>query len=335
MRFIDEATIQVSGGKGGNGLVCFRREKFVPKGGPDGGDGGKGGDVILEADEGLKTLLDFHYRQKFAAENGAPGGNSNKTGRGGKDLTLKVPVGTMVFDENGELLADIDAADSTWVAARGGRYGQGNARFALPWRQAPIFSTEGLPGEHKTLRLELKLMADVGLVGLHNAGKSSLINNLSRAGARVGDYPFTNLVPNLGVVSVVDRSFVIADMPGLIEGAADGAGLGHQFLRHCERTTLLVHLVDASAEDSDPISDFRSIRSEIEAYGTGIQQRKYFLVASKVDVPGCEENAACLENLAAELKVPFFAISSISGEGIKELTKAMAEFVFYQDREEY
>ena len=332
MRFIDEATIWVSGGKGGNGQVSFRREKFVPKGGPDGGDGGRGGDVVLQGDEGLKTLLDFHFHQKFIAEDGAAGQGSNKTGRDGRDKILKVPVGTMVFDENGELLADIEAHDATFIVARGGRYGLGNARFALPWRQAPFFSTEGGPGDQRTVRLELKLLADVGLVGLPNAGKSSLINHLSRAQAKVADYPFTTIVPNLGVVVVADRSFVIADMPGLIEGASEGAGLGHQFLRHCERTSLLAHLVDVSSTE-DPEADFRVVRNELEAHGTGLGAKRFILVASKVDVPGCEENALKLEALAERLKVRFFAISAMSGEGVADLCRAMAEGVFRPDPE--
>ncbi|HNZ03234.1 MAG TPA: GTPase ObgE [Myxococcota bacterium] len=334
MRFIDEARIWVCGGRGGNGMVCFRREKFVPKGGPDGGDGGRGGNVVLEGDEGLKTLLDFHFNQKFKAEDGAPGGSTNKTGRNGDDLVLKVPVGTMVFDENGELLADIDQAGARFVAARGGRYGLGNARFALPWRRAPYIATEGGPGDELNLRLELKLLADVGLVGLPNAGKSTLINHLSRAQARVADYPFTTLVPNLGVVKIGDRSFVVADMPGLISGASDGAGLGHQFLKHCERTSILVHMVDVSST-ADPIADFRTVRSELEAYGTDLQNKPFLMVASKIDVPGCEAAALALSEEAARLGVDFHSISAMSGEGVKELVVAMSRGVFGPGRPEW
>lgn len=334
MRFIDEATIWVSGGKGGDGLVCFRREKFVPRGGPDGGDGGRGGSVVIAADEGLKTLLDFHFHQKFKASDGAPGGSSNKTGKNGEDTILKVPVGTMVFDENGELLADIDSAGATFVAARGGRYGMGNARFALPWRRTPYIATEGGPGDQRTIKLELKLLADVGLVGLPNAGKSSLINHLSRAQARVADYPFTTLVPNLGVVSAGDATFVLADMPGLIEGASEGAGLGHQFLRHCERTSLLVHMVDVSSTEA-PVKDFETVRMELEAYGTDLQKKPFILVASKIDVPGCGDNVAALRAAAGALHVDFYAISSMSGEGVTDLVAAMARGVFGHDRREW
>jgi len=334
MRFIDEATIWVCGGKGGNGMVCFRREKFVPRGGPDGGDGGRGGDVVIVAEEGLKTLLDFHFHQKFLAQDGAAGGSTNKTGRHGDDTVLKVPVGTMIFDENGELLADIDKPGERFVVARGGRYGLGNARFALPWRRTPYISTDGGPGEQRTIRLELRLLADVGLVGLPNAGKSTLINHLSRAQARVADYPFTTLVPNLGVVTVGDCSFVVADMPGLIEGASEGAGLGHQFLKHCERTSILVHMVDVSSTD-DPIRDFQTIRAELQAYGTDLQKKRFILVATKIDVPGSEENALRLEEEAGKLGVEFFAISAMSGEGIKDLLTAMARGVFGGDPRDY
>jgi len=331
MRFIDEAKIWVCGGKGGDGLVAFRREKFVPRGGPNGGDGGRGGNVIIIADEGLKTLLDFHFHQKFQAEDGAKGGTSNKTGRNGEDTILKVPVGTMIFDENGELLADIDSVDATFVAARGGRYGMGNARFALPWRRTPFISTDGGPGDERTLRLELKLLADVGLIGLPNAGKSSLINHLSRAQARVADYPFTTLIPNLGVVTAGNASFVLADMPGLIEGASEGAGLGHQFLKHCERTSILVHMVDVSSSE-DPVRDFETIRRELDAYGTDLQKKPFILVASKMDVPGSEAGAMLLMEVAARMNIEFFAVSSMSGEGIGDLVSAMAKGVFGGER---
>lgn len=334
MRFIDEAKIWVCAGKGGNGVCSFRREKFVPRGGPDGGDGGRGGDVILEADEGMKTLLDFHFRQKFIAENGVKGADGNKTGRDGKDMIVKVPVGTMVFNEDGELLTDLDTHGQTFIIAKGGRYGLGNARFCLPWRRVPTITTEGADGEQKNLRLELKLLADVGLVGLPNAGKSTLINHISRAQAKVADYPFTTIIPNLGVVVIGDKSFVIADMPGLIEGASDGAGLGLQFLRHCERTSLLVHMVDVSTS-TDPAKDFNVIRAELGAHGSDLGKKNFIIVASKIDVPGCEANIKALKKLATKHKVPFFAVSAMSGEGVRELVKVMARSVFNADIEPY
>ncbi|HOE83474.1 MAG TPA: GTPase ObgE [Myxococcota bacterium] len=324
MRFIDEATIEVRSGNGGDGRVSFRREKFVPKGGPDGGDGGRGGDVVLRAHPNLRTLLDYHYKRKFTAENGQPGGTSNKTGRGGKNLVLDVPVGTMVFpEEGGEPLGDLAEAGQELVVAVGGAPGAGNQHFALPWRQTPYFAKNGGPGESKILRLELKLLADVGLVGLPNAGKSTLINGISAAKAKVADYPFTTLVPNLGVVAIGDQSFVVADMPGLIKGAADGVGLGLQFLRHCERTSALVHLVDVSATE-DPLADMAIIREELANYGKELDTRPWILVASKVDMPDVKQNVETLRAEAEACGVPFVAISTFTGEGVKELVSMMA-----------
>lgn len=325
MRFIDEAIIEVRSGRGGDGRVSFRREKFVPKGGPDGGDGGRGGDVVLEADPHLKTLLEYHFRRRHKAPDGAPGGTSNKTGRSGAPLVLKVPVGTVVFPEvGGEPLGDLVEPGQRLTVAVGGHPGAGNQHFALPWRQTPTFARPGGDGEARVLRLELKLLADIGLVGLPNAGKSTLINRISAAKAKVADYPFTTLVPNLGVVGIGDRSFVVADLPGLIEGAAEGVGLGHQFLRHCERTRALVHLVDAAAGD-DPAADLDRVRSELVAYGHGLDTRPWILVASKADLPDTEAGTRALRDEAARRGVPFQAISSRSGQGIRELVGAMAE----------
>ena len=324
MRFIDEAVIEVRSGRGGDGRVSYRREKFVPKGGPDGGDGGRGGDVVLHAHPHMKTLLDYHFKRKFKAEDGAQGGTRNKTGRSGENLVLHVPVGTVVFPESGgEPLGDLVTEGQRLVVAVGGKPGAGNQHFALPWRQTPDFAKTGGDGEAYTLRLELKLLADIGLVGLPNAGKSTLINRISAAKAKVADYPFTTLVPNLGVVSIDDRSFVVADMPGLIEGAADGVGLGLQFLRHCERTRALVHLVDAASSE-DPVADMERVRQELAKYGRGLEQRPWVLVASKADLPAGEAGGALLKAEADRLGVPFLAISSRTGEGIRELVVAMA-----------
>ncbi|MBL6975278.1 MAG: GTPase ObgE [Deltaproteobacteria bacterium] len=325
MKFVDEADITVRSGKGGNGLVSFRREKYVPRGGPDGGDGGHGGNVVFLAESNLKTLLDFKYRRLYKAANGAPGGSNRKTGKSGKDLVLRVPVGTVIHDRNGEILADLDQPGQSAIVARGGKRGAGNHRFALPWRQAPDFATQGKPGEELEVRLELKLIADIGIVGLPNAGKSTLINRISRAKAKVADYPFTTLVPNLGVVEVDHgRSFVVADMPGLIQGAADGTGLGLQFLRHCERARALVHLVDVSTELS-PVEALDTIAGELAAHGDQLQGKPRVIVASKIDVPGFEDGRNALEKHAASLGVPFMAVSALTGEGIPDLVWRLAD----------
>jgi GTP-binding protein len=325
MRFVDEVVITVRSGKGGNGLVSFHREKYVPHGGPDGGDGGRGGDVIFVAEQGLKTLLDFHYHRKHAAENGADGGNNNKTGRGGKDVVLKVPVGTVIFPaEGGEPLADLAEAGRQVVVARGGKAGHGNQNFCLPWRQAPDFATPGGPAVELELRLELKLLADIGIIGLPNAGKSTLINRISAAKAKVADYPFTTLVPNLGVVSLgPDRTFVVADLPGLIEGAAAGAGLGIQFLRHCERTRALVHMVDASGPD--PVGALQTVERELAAHGGGLADRPVVIVANKIDMPDTEAAVEALRAEAAARRAPFFTLSGLTGLGLKPLVQRMAD----------
>jgi len=325
MKFVDEAVITVRSGRGGDGLVSFRREKFVPRGGPDGGDGGRGGDVVLVADGGLKTLLDYHYRRIHKAGNGERGGRANRTGKSGRDVLLRVPPGTVVVDHaTGEVIADLTEPGQQVVVARGGAPGQGNARFALPWRQAPDFATPGKPGEEKQIRLELKLLADIGLVGLPNAGKSTLINRISAAKAKVADYPFTTLVPNLGVVSAgsPDATFVVADLPGLIEGAAQGAGLGQKFLRHIERTMAIAHLVDAAQED--PVRALETVERELLSYGAGLERKPTLVVATKLDLPGAEQGARLIEAAARERGAPFFAISALTGLGIKDLVWQMA-----------
>ena len=331
--FIDEATIRVKAGDGGNGCLAFRREKFVPRGGPSGGDGGKGGDVIMESSERHNTLVHFRFNPEYKAQRGRHGEGSNKTGREGEDITLKVPVGTIVYDaDTGEKVYDFSKADERVVIARGGRGGRGNARFATSTHQAPREHEDGRPGEERTFRLELKLLADVGLVGYPNVGKSTLIARISAARPKIADYPFTTLEPNLGVVLVgkgsSERSFVVADIPGLIEGAHAGAGLGTQFLRHIERTRLLVHLVDVSDASGrpDPVEDVKVINSELKSFGSGLEQKPIIMVASKIDVAN-KGKLAKLKKYCKKEKLELFAISAVTGEGIEKLKYAMADKV--------
>ena len=286
MQFIDQAQIEVFAGDGGDGMAAFRREKYVPAGGPSGGNGGRGGSVILVADENLQTLLDFRYAHKFKAEPGKRGGSSNKTGANGSDRVIEVPCGTVITDvETGELLGDLVTPGQTLYVARGGKGGLGNRCFLSNHNRAPEHALPGLPGEHRVIKLELKLLAEVGIIGLPNAGKSTLISALSAARPKVADYPFTTLVPNLGVVRKPSGDgTVFADIPGLIEGAHAGAGLGHEFLRHIERTRLLLHLVDLTA--ADPVGDFRTIQAELQAYGHGLSDRPQVIALSKIDVLG-------------------------------------------------
>src|SRR5574340_166697 len=324
MKFIDEATIKVIAGNGGKGAVSFRREKFVPFGGPDGGDGGDGGSVILEARTGLNTLADFRTTRTFAAENGGKGMGRDMTGKSGADLVVPVPVGTLIYDvDTRELLGDLVTTGACLKVAQGGFHGLGNARFKSSVNRAPRRSTPGSPGERRNLRLELKLLADVGLVGLPNAGKSTLIRAVSAARPKVADYPFTTLHPNLGVVSVGEhRSFVMADVPGLIEGAAEGAGLGIRFLKHLQRTRLLLHLVDvAPPADSDVVADARAIVHELEKFSPELAQRERWLVLNKIDLlPPTERDARCQEIVdGLHWQGPVFRISSLSGEGTSEL----------------
>ncbi len=328
--FIDEVKVYVKAGDGGNGCVAFRREKFVPRGGPSGGDGGKGGDVILEASERHHTLVDFRFRPEHRAERGRHGEGSNRTGHDGEELVLKVPIGTLVYDEaRGELLHDCTQAGERVVVARGGRGGRGNARFASPTRQAPRRSEPGFPGVERRLRLELKLLADVGLVGFPNVGKSTLISRISAARPKIADYPFTTLEPNLGVV-IVDEfdSFVVADIPGLIEGAHLGHGLGTRFLRHIERTRLLVHMVDVSvASERDPVDDFRVIARELESFNPRLAQKPILVVASKIDAAQNPERVEKLEAFCRDRALPCFRVSAVTGAGLEQLKYRMAERV--------
>jgi GTP-binding protein len=328
--FIDETRIWVKAGDGGNGCLAFRREKYVPRGGPSGGDGGRGGDVILVSDDQVATLLHFRFNPEHKAERGRHGEGSNRTGADGKSVALKVPVGTVVYDEStGEKLHDFDKHGDRLVVARGGRGGRGNARFATSTHQAPTEHEPGRPGAERRLRLELKLLADVALVGFPNAGKSTLISRISAARPKIADYPFTTLEPNLGVVQLDDyRSYVVADIPGLIEGAHLGHGLGTQFLRHIERTRLLAHLVDVSeASGRDPVHDFEIIVQELASFSPELAEKPMILLATKMDAAQDPGRVAALERLAAERGLPFFRISSVTGEGIEELRRAMAERV--------
>ncbi len=329
--FIDEAKIRVKAGDGGNGCMAFRREKFVPRGGPSGGDGGKGGDVIMESSERHNTLVHFRFNPEYKAERGRHGEGSNKTGRDGGDVILKVPVGTIVYDdETGDKVYDFSLADQRIAIARGGRGGRGNARFATSVHQAPREHEAGRPGEERTYRLELKLLADVGLVGYPNVGKSTLISRISSARPKIADYPFTTLEPNLGVVVVGDAkdeiSFVVADIPGLIEGAHSGVGLGTQFLRHIERTRLLVHLVDVSdgSGRADVTKDVEVILGELESFGAGLEEKPMIMVASKIDVAN-KDKLAALKRYCKKNKLKLYEISAVTGKGIKELIHAMAD----------
>jgi GTPase len=331
--FIDEATIRVKAGDGGNGCMAFRREKFIPRGGPSGGDGGNGGDIIMESSERHNTLVHFRFNPEYKSERGRHGEGSNCKGREGEDILLKVPVGTIVYDaETGDKVHDFSRPDEVVVVARGGRGGRGNARFATSTHQAPREHEEGRPGEERLFRLELKLLADVGLVGYPNAGKSTLISRISAARPKIADYPFTTLQPNLGVVAVGEanegRSFVVADIPGLIEGAHTGAGLGVQFLRHIERTRLLVHMVDVSDSSGrpDPVKDFDVISGELKSFGAGLDQKPMIVVASKIDVAN-KEKLAKLKRYCKKIDLELFPISAVTGKGIEELKYAMAEKV--------
>jgi GTPase len=327
--FIDEVRIRVKAGDGGNGCLAFRREKFVPRGGPSGGDGGRGGDVIFVGSEHHNTLLHFRFNPEHEAERGRHGEGSQRTGRDGASKDVPVPVGTVVYDdETGEQLHDFTQAGERFVIAHGGRGGRGNQHFATSTHQAPTEHEPGHPGEGKRLRLELKLLADVGLVGFPNAGKSTLISRISAARPKIADYPFTTLEPNLGVVSVGDETFVVADIPGLIEGAHLGHGLGVQFLRHIERTRLLVHLVDVSeATGRDPADDFRIVMDELEGFSADLVRKPMFVVASKVDVAQDPGGIEELKALAAEKHLPFYEISSVTGQGIENLKYNLAQFL--------
>jgi len=325
--FIDRVKIRVKAGDGGHGVTAFRREKFVPRGGPSGGDGGKGGDVWLESDESFNTLLHLRYNPEHHAERGRHGEGSNRHGRDGHDEIVKVPVGTQVFDAaSGELLHDFTDTSQRFLAAKGGKGGWGNSHFATSTRQAPKFHYTGRPGEERELQLELKLIADVGLVGFPNAGKSTLISVISAAKPKIADYPFTTLEPNLGVVDLGDfKTFVVADVPGLIQGASEGAGLGDRFLRHIERTKLILHLIDVSSlSGRDPVEDYEIINRELAAYNEALAARPQIVVATKIDALDEPERLANLKKRAEKDKKDFVAISSITGEGVKDLVNATA-----------
>ncbi|OAG28728.1 GTPase ObgE [Thermodesulfatator autotrophicus] len=323
-RFVDQAKIYVKAGDGGAGCVSFRREKYVPRGGPDGGDGGKGGDVILEASSQLHTLYDFYHQTHFRAENGRPGMGKKMKGRDGKDLILKVPVGTVVKDaETGEILYDFTKDGERFVVARGGRGGRGNARFATPTRQAPRFAEPGEPGEERWIILELKLIADVGLVGLPNAGKSTILSRITAARPKIADYPFTTITPNLGVVKLdEERSFVVADIPGLIEGAHKGVGLGLDFLRHIERTKAILYVLDAS-KGEECLKDFELLQKELAHYHRCLLEKPSAIALNKIDIVPERQK---LEELKAHFEkkgYPVYLISAVTGEGIKELLEGL------------
>jgi len=323
VKFIDEAEICVRSGKGGDGCVSFRREKYVPKGGPDGGDGGDGGSVYLEADPQMSTLVDFTGHHHWTAENGRPGMGANCSGKKGQDELVKVPTGTLVYDrDNGLLLRDLSIDGDRVCVARGGFGGKGNARFATSTHQAPREFEQGTPGEERWLRLELKLIADVGVVGLPNAGKSTLLSRVSKAKPKIADYPFTTLVPNLGIVSLSGfRRFVMADVPGLVEGAHDGIGLGDQFLRHIERTRVIVHLIDLFPLEGNPtpVEAYRTIRHELESYSPKLAGKPELIVANKLDLAG-DADPPELAELAAALEFDVLGISGVSGRGLDTLT---------------
>ncbi len=327
--FVDEVDIHVTAGHGGRGCLAFRREKYVPRGGPSGGDGGHGGSVFVVASPHLNTLINFRYHPEFDAERGGHGEGSNRTGRNGRDLELQVPVGTLVYDRTGaadtpRLIADLSHAGDRVLVAKGGRGGLGNAHFATSTNRAPRKVQPGEAGEEKYLRLELKLLADVGLVGFPNAGKSTLISRISAARPKIADYPFTTLTPNLGVVGLSDdRSFVVADVPGLIEGAHRGLGLGHQFLRHLERTKVLIHLIDVSgATGRDPIEDMDTVRRELELFDAQLAGKPQLVAANKIDALDDEARAVAVETRARALGLPFFRISGVTGVGVPALLEA-------------
>jgi GTP-binding protein len=328
--FVDEARITVKAGDGGNGCLAFRREKYVPRGGPSGGDGGRGGDVTMVATIHRNTLLHFRFNPEYTAQRGRHGEGSNRTGHEGESVTIQVPVGTTVFDdETGDRLFDFTEDGQSWVVGRGGRGGRGNARFATSTHQAPTEHEPGRPGDFRRLRLELKLLADVGLVGYPNAGKSTLISRISAARPKIADYPFTTLEPNLGVVELPDhRTFVVADIPGLIEGAHEGKGLGIQFLRHIERTSVLAHLVDVSDTGREPAHDFEALMKELESYSEELAHKPMIVVASKIDAAQDTERIDSLRRLAEERGLDFFEISSVTGAGVDALKFALAERVF-------
>jgi GTP-binding protein len=324
MKFVDEAKIFIKSGDGGKGMVSFRREKYVPRGGPDGGNGGKGGDVIVRASLNHHTLLDLSYNQHHIAERGGPGGGNNRTGKNAGDIEILVPVGTVISDfDTGEILCDLTEAGQTSVIAKGGIGGKGNAHFATSTNRAPRFAQEGMPGEERWIKLEIKLIADVGLVGFPNAGKSTFISRVSAARPKIADYPFTTLSPVLGVVSHKDCGFVIADIPGLIEGAHEGLGLGTKFLRHIERTYLLVHLIDVSGHDSDtgksPWKDYQAINKELGSFSPALLEKPQLVALNKIDLPEAQARLKKAFDMFRRKGIKIFPVSAATGEGIPPL----------------
>ncbi|KAA6448746.1 GTPase ObgE [Bacillus swezeyi] len=340
--FVDQVKVYVKGGDGGNGMVAFRREKYVPKGGPAGGDGGKGGDVVFKVDEGLSTLMDFRYQRHFKALRGEHGMSKNQHGRNSEDMVVKVPPGTVVIDDDTkQVLADLTEHGQEAVIAKGGRGGRGNTRFATPANPAPQLSENGEPGKERYVVLELKVLADVGLVGFPSVGKSTLLSVVSSAKPKIADYHFTTLAPNLGMVETDDgRSFVMADLPGLIEGAHEGVGLGHQFLRHIERTRVIVHVIDMSGlEGRDPYEDYVTINKELEQYNLRLTERPQIIVANKMDMPEAEENLKAFKEKLTE-DHPVFPISAVTKQGLRDLLFEIAnrlqttpEFPLYDEEE--
>lgn len=324
--FIDEVTVFIKAGDGGDGAVAFRREKYVPRGGPSGGDGGDGGSIWFVADENLTTLLDYRYKKEFKAHKGENGSGRDRNGRGTEDIELRIPVGTVIRDANtGAVLFDVLQHGQRVRAAHGGRGGMGNMNFATSTRQAPTFAQKGTPGEERTLRLELRLLADVGIVGFPNAGKSTLISRISAARPKIANYPFTTLVPNLGVVNYRDeRSFVAADIPGLVEGAHEGLGLGHRFLKHVSRCRVLCHLVDCGGEEGrDPVRDYEAINRELALYSPRLAGKKQVVVATKLDLTGADERANALSTYLSSKNIELLRISAVTGEGLQPVLDAV------------
>lgn len=328
--FIDEVEIWVKGGHGGHGCLSFHREKFVPKGGPDGGDGGRGGYVILEVDPQLSTLVDLRYRRKYHAQKGGHGQGNNKHGKNGKNTVIRIPPGTLVTDlESEQVLADLATPGEQFVVAEGGKGGRGNARFKSSTNQAPRRVEPGLEGEERHLHLELKLLADIGIIGFPNVGKSTLISRISAARPKIANYPFTTITPNLGVVRADNyRSFVVVDIPGLIEGASEGVGLGTQFLRHIERTKCFVHIIDVSATMREPVEDFHALNAELEQYDSALCRRPQLVVANKIDILQDDGRFTDLQMFCQDRQLPFLAISAVTGQGIQELVQAMTRLAF-------
>ena len=333
--FVDQVAIIAQAGDGGDGCSSFRREKYVPLGGPDGGDGGRGGDVVLETDPNLTTLIDLRYQKTYRAEHGNPGKGKQMTGKSGKNLLIRLPPGTLVKDkDSGELLVDLKEAHQQYIVAKGGNGGHGNLHFQSSTQRAPRKLEPGWPGGSRNLFLELKLLADVGIMGFPNAGKSTLISKISNARPKIADYPFTTLVPNLGVVRLAEgESFVAADIPGLIEGAHTGKGLGHQFLKHIERTRLLLHLIDFSDLDKDAIlSRYHKLQLELKRFSPELAQKPQILVATKADDPQSQQNILDLQSSMAELNPSFFMISSLTGEGIQTLLWKIKEGLSWEEK---